>query len=79
MCYIGISFGPVFTASIGGERREFMLVGDVVNTAGEALLEGGDEGGLRVQVLRSYDICTAGQRLMDRIHEYCGALHAPTQ
>ena len=35
MCYVGISFGPVFTASIGGERREFMLVGDVVNTAGK--------------------------------------------
>ncbi|CAM9830841.1 unnamed protein product, partial [Hapterophycus canaliculatus] len=34
LCYIGISFGPVFTASIGGTRREFMLVGDVVNTAG---------------------------------------------
>lgn len=36
VCYVGISFGPVFTASIGGTRREFMLVGDVVNTAGEA-------------------------------------------
>lgn len=34
VCYVGISFGPVFTASIGGTRREFMLVGDVVNTAG---------------------------------------------
>lgn len=36
-CYVGISFGPVFTATIGGARREFMLVGDVVNTAGEFL------------------------------------------
>lgn len=47
VCYVGISFGPVFTASIGGTRREFMLVGDVVNTAGEELAqpEAGGAGG----------------------------------
>ncbi|CAM9255225.1 unnamed protein product [Ectocarpus sp. 6 AP-2014] len=40
VCYVGISFGPVFTASIGGTRREFMLVGDVVNTAARLMSAG---------------------------------------
>lgn len=46
LCYVGISFGPVFTASIGGTRREFMLVGDVVNTAGASPVLLTETGGL---------------------------------
>ncbi|CAM9281080.1 unnamed protein product, partial [Chrysoparadoxa australica] len=40
MAYIGLSMGQVFTASIGSDRREFAVVGDVVNTAARLMSAG---------------------------------------
>ncbi|CAN0167589.1 unnamed protein product, partial [Discosporangium mesarthrocarpum] len=70
VCYIGISMGPVFTATIGGTRREFAMVGDVVNTAarlmsaGKKLLNSREKS--RIESLIAYVSDNGGAALLEK-------------